>query len=197
MADDPVTMAAIERLEEHRQRLIAEKVARGEAVLRPQGPVAIVGAPCKKQIAELSRRQQRDEQGREIFYDDKEPLVIVTGVPRSLFPCPECDGTCEVKSEPARLLIFPARAREQATSRLLRPCASRRQSRNSLHWRPNGGIFACKSEQATAEAILARLSKAATASMVTLFLSRMTKADQLICSGSAPMRMRLALRRKS
>src|SRR5262249_9610023 len=100
MADDPVTSAAIERLEEHRQRLIAEKVARGEAVLRPQSRVAIAHAPCKKQIAELSRRQERDEQGREIFYDDKEPVVIVTGVPRGPFPCAECQGGCDVKSAP-------------------------------------------------------------------------------------------------
>jgi hypothetical protein len=43
MADDPVTEAAIERLEEYRQRLIQEKVARNEAVLRSEGPIIVTG----------------------------------------------------------------------------------------------------------------------------------------------------------
>jgi hypothetical protein len=97
MADDPVTEAAIERLEEYRQRLIQEKVARNEAVLRSEGPIIVTGSPCKKKLQELKARQQRDEHGREIFYDDNNPRIIVTGVPRAPFPCPECDGSCAVK----------------------------------------------------------------------------------------------------
>jgi len=110
MADDPVTIAAIERLEEHRQRLIAEKVARNEAVLLPDPMPVIAGSPCKKKLEQLKARQRRDSQGREVYYTGTEPLVIITGVPRSPFPCAECDGSCAVKSEPSTTYLPGARA---------------------------------------------------------------------------------------
>jgi|SRR5262245_26527618 len=108
MSDDPVTIAAIERLEEHRQRLIAEKVARNEAVVLPDPMPAIAGSPCKKKLGQLRARQRRDGQGREVYYTGTEPRVIVTGVPRpsrdaDTFPCPDCDGSCVVEAEPQYL----------------------------------------------------------------------------------------------
>jgi hypothetical protein len=48
MDDAAVTAAAIQRLQEHRQRLIADKVARGEAVLRPDPMIIITGTPCTR-----------------------------------------------------------------------------------------------------------------------------------------------------
>src|SRR5262245_47405219 len=96
--DDPVAAAAIERLQEHRRRLIADKVAKGEAVLRAGGTYAVIGSPCRKRIQALGRQQQCDEQGRKIFYE-QESTVIITGVPEDNFPCPDCDGDC-AKPEP-------------------------------------------------------------------------------------------------
>src|SRR5262249_18198777 len=88
--DDAVTAAA-ERLQEHRRRLIAKKVAKGEVVLRPGTANAVIGSPCRKRIQALARQQQRDSQGRDVYYEE-EPTVLITGVPEDDFPCRGTQG---------------------------------------------------------------------------------------------------------
>jgi hypothetical protein len=94
--DKAIAAAAIARLEAEKQRRIAEKIAKGEAVLRPWGADAIVTDVLQPE-AEEPKWPARDADGREIYYSvierdangrecevyDDRPLVIVTGVPRA------------------------------------------------------------------------------------------------------------------
>jgi hypothetical protein len=82
----------ISRLGEMRQQRIAEKIAKGEAVLRPYGADAII-IGVERPEAEKIKWPKRDADGREIYYlevrrdanesevYDAEPLTIVSGVP--------------------------------------------------------------------------------------------------------------------
>src|SRR5262245_8590822 len=73
MLTDP-EKAALEQLEQERERRIAEKIEKGQAV---RGPVVVVGVP-----PECYPPQGGDSEGREIY--PAEPIsVIITGVTRA------------------------------------------------------------------------------------------------------------------
>jgi hypothetical protein len=74
--------AAIERLEQERERLIAEKIEKGAAV---RASPLVVGSPDEIDAARAREIAALREAGetREIIFGDGATDVIVTGVPRS------------------------------------------------------------------------------------------------------------------
>ena len=80
--EDGTIKAAIERLEQERERLIAEKIEKGLAV---RASPLVVGSPDEIDAARAREIAALREAGetREIVFGDGEIEVIITGVPRS------------------------------------------------------------------------------------------------------------------
>jgi hypothetical protein len=84
--DSKTLKAALERLEADRERIIQEKVERGEAI-RAELPLAVLGLPNDEDVelrkaAHIAKLREAGEK-REIYFDEDAISVIVTGVPRA------------------------------------------------------------------------------------------------------------------